>query len=354
MPRKRILEAPRPSDRAKQRQKLGTLRDLTVQPATKRRYSLAVDAFFSFLREEGQALPHDKSLLDPLVCDFLEHLWSSGAGRAQACDTLAGLQDLQPSVKGHLPGAWRLLKTWNVNEIPNRAPPLPEHIVQALAGWAFFKGWVAFGVSLLVGFYSMLRTGELLDIRSSAVLIHNKQSQVLISLGLTKGGKRQGAAESVILGVDSAVNLVKKWKSLVSGSNSLCPSPAKWRSLFNDGLKALGCQEWGFRPYSLRRGGATFWFSKHQSLDKILVQGRWHTQKSARIYINEGVAMLASMQIPKNSSQIRPYLQVFNSFRTNLNFRTLEPPTSVGRSGGSGRKLTKSRKRQKSAFIFSC
>ena len=34
------------------------------------------------------------------------------------------------------------------------------------------------------------------------------------------------------------------------------------------GLKWI--EDHQFRPYSLRRGGATFWFSRHQSLDRIL------------------------------------------------------------------------------------
>ena len=70
MSRKRLLEAERPEDRAKQRQKLGTLRDLTVQPATKRRYSKATDAFLKFLRDENQTLPHSRQKMDPLVCDY--------------------------------------------------------------------------------------------------------------------------------------------------------------------------------------------------------------------------------------------------------------------------------------------
>ena len=141
MPRKRLLEARQPQDRAAQRQRLGTLRDLTVQPATRRRYNAATDAFLRFLKDEKLELPRERMYMDPLLCDYLEHLWSSGAGRAQANDTVAGLQDLQPNLRHHLPGAWRLLKTWSINEIPCRAPPLPEHLVHAMAGWAFFKGY---------------------------------------------------------------------------------------------------------------------------------------------------------------------------------------------------------------------
>lgn len=65
MSRKRLLEAVLPQDTASQRQKLGTLRDLTVQPATKRRYKLATEAFFTFLKAPDIALPRRKDAMDP-------------------------------------------------------------------------------------------------------------------------------------------------------------------------------------------------------------------------------------------------------------------------------------------------
>lgn len=151
--------------------------------------------------------------MDPLVCDYLEHLWAKGKGRGLAYDTLAGLQDSQPNLRGAMPGAWRLLKTWQINEIPSRAPPVPEHVLQALVGWAFFKQQYTFGISLLLGFYTMLRTGEVLGLRAHHLLCNKHDNQVLISLGLTKGGKRHGAAESVILGYEPAVKLVRRWKT---------------------------------------------------------------------------------------------------------------------------------------------
>ena len=229
-----------------------------MQPATRKRYDRATQEFLKFLQNEGQTLPKNKSKLDPLVCDYIEHLWSSGSGRGLACDTLAGLQDCQPNLRNFLPGAWRLLRTWHVNEIPNRAPPLPEAVVQTMAGWSFFNGHVTFGLSLLIGFYTMLRTGELLGLLSSHLLCQSTSNQVLISLGLTKGGKRAGAKESVILGFEPAVRMVKRWKTLASSTTPLARTPAAWRALFNESLQALKLDHLGFRPYSLRRGGATF------------------------------------------------------------------------------------------------
>ena len=83
--------------------------------------------------------------------------------------------------------------------------------------------------------------------------------------------------------------------------------------IFNQCLSELNIGEPGFRPYSLRRGGATFWFQKHQNLDRILIQGRWHTQKSARIYLNEGLAVLSQMKLPATDAHLKPFLTVFET-----------------------------------------
>ena len=340
------MEGLHASDRAKQRRALGTLRNLTVQPATKRRYDRALDSFFQFLRSNNLKLPASKAALDPLVCDYIEHMWSSGMGRGQANDTVAAIQDQQPGVRGHLQGSWRLLKTWSINEIPNRAPPLPESAVLAMAGWAFFKGHYSFGISLIIGFYTMLRSGELLALKASHVLCSSKERQALISLGFTKGGKRQGAAESVILGMDSAVSLTRRWRSLCSPSTPLVTSPVQWRALFSECLTSLGLESFGFRPYSLRRGGATWWFSKHQSLDRILIQGRWAALKTARIYLNEGLAMLARTTINFEHPRLKSYLQVYHRTVRTLDFSTLEPSAKAERSGGRGSKSSKTKVRK--------
>ena len=101
-------------------------------------------------------------------------------------------------------------------------------------------------------------------------------------------------------------------KSLAAPSTPFARNAAQWRAQFNEALQALNLGEYGFRPYSLRRGGATFWFSRHHSLDKILLQGRWQAAKTARIYINEGLSILAEMSLPPSHPSLRPFLSVFS------------------------------------------
>ena len=160
----------------------------------------------------------------------------------------------------------------------------------------------------------MLRTGELLGLASNHISMTSPKKVAIISLGLTKGGQRQGAAESATLGVLPVLQLLWKWKHKQKPNSNLCISPHKWRALFADTLTKMNLLEYGFRPYSLRRGGATHWFQHHGSFDKLLIQGRWAAAKTAKIYINEGLALLAELSIPSNS--LKPFLNSCTSATT--------------------------------------
>ena len=82
-----VLENKDPKVRAQQRRLLGTLRQLTVQPATRQRYDKALSAFLKFLHDNQLVLPRQRDQIDGLAAEYLEHLWVTGAGRGLASDT---------------------------------------------------------------------------------------------------------------------------------------------------------------------------------------------------------------------------------------------------------------------------
>ena len=233
-----------------------------------------------------------------MIADYLEHLWALGSGRSNASNVLAGLQDAQPHLKGRLPESWRLLKAWVTHEVPNRAPPLPVDMLEALVGFAIFKNLHGFALTLLLGFYGLLRTGEILAITGRHISITNPRGPAVISLGLTKAGKRQGAAESIVVHVEDVCRRLFQWVNEKPKHALIAGAPHKWRKQFSDALVALAFDKWDFRPYSLRRGGATHAFSQHGAFDKLLVAGRWQSQKTAKVYVNQGLAVLAELKVP--------------------------------------------------------
>ena len=118
---KQHLEGHSKENRAKSRQALGTLRQLTVQPQTRKRYSLAKNKFYDYAHSNNSlTIPANVTAFDDMLADYIEYLWSVGEGRALAS---AAFQDTEPRLKGKLQVTWRLLKTWHVNEIPSASLP---------------------------------------------------------------------------------------------------------------------------------------------------------------------------------------------------------------------------------------
>ena len=338
----KIKESQSKEQRKQLRKGLGSLKSLTVQPLTKQRYKEGLDRFFQYLATEHLSLPRQRDLMDPLVSDYLEFLWSEGEGRATASNFLAALQDFDPKLRHCLPASWRLMKTWTTHEVPNRAPPLTASVLTAMVGWCFFNEKVSFGLSLLVGFHGLLRTGELLILQSHHIHMVSPTDPAVLSLGLTKSGKRQGAAESVTLHDVQLLKLLWHWKRQVGAHAFLTEKPHVWRQTFNECLVSLGLHDWGFRPYSLRRGGATSFFLKSGSLDRVLLLGRWTAVKTAKIYLNSGLAMLADLNIP--TARLSPFHTVFHNF-----FKSppqLEPALEKSRAGGRGTKRKRVKKFQ--------
>lgn len=99
---KRQLEKATEEERAKQRRQIGSLKSLTVQPVTRKRYQEAREMFYQWLESENLILAHTAFYLDLQVSDYLEFLWSEGKGRTTGSNLLAGLQDAQPHLQGKL------------------------------------------------------------------------------------------------------------------------------------------------------------------------------------------------------------------------------------------------------------
>ena len=201
-----------------------------------------------------------------------------------------------------------------------------------------------------MGFYGLLRTGELLGIQAWQVNITDSNSPAVISLGLTKSGKRQGAAESITISERSVLRWLLLWKKSASPHDFLTAKPHAWRSMFSECLDQLKLSPWHFRPYSLRRGGATFLFTKCGSLDRVLLAGRWTAVKTAKIYLNSGLAMLADIQI--SPKLLLPFHHIFSKWQVTM--PSLEHSPSSRRAGGRGKGQKLSKTRKKSVMWGEC
>ena len=80
-------------------------------------------------------------------------------------------------------------------------------------------------------------------------------------------------------------------------------------------MSALELSSFGMKPYSLRRGGATFDFKAHGNLDRTVVRGRWGSQRTARIYIQGGSEALTKLQLSDTARlRMAEYGGIWRSF----------------------------------------
>ena len=71
-------------------------------------------------------------------------------------------------------------------------------------------------------------------------------------------------------------------------------TPVDYRTVFAAAGQAIGLPS-TIKPYSLRRGGATWHFRMHGSISLTMEIGRWKNQQTARTYVNTALMELTEM-----------------------------------------------------------
>ncbi|CAJ1449349.1 unnamed protein product [Effrenium voratum] len=142
-------------------------------------------------------------------------------------------------------------------------------------GAAVTLGFINEAAGLLVAFDCMLRSGELYTLKVKDVKF--MRNRAVLNLNQSKAGKSAGHSEMVV--VES--RLAFKWlKQACSGRSKeerlLSKGPAFFRKLFH-AMTGFFNAEGLLTVYSLRRGGATWDFLHHQSMERTLLRGRWST-----------------------------------------------------------------------------
>ena len=81
-------------------------------------------------------------------------------------------------------------------------------------------------------------------------------------------------------------------------------SSLEFRSFFSSALQALKLGQYGFRPYSIRRGGACHHLRMFSDLELTLFRGRWGNLKVGRIYLNDGLATWTKLTMTNHVEQL--------------------------------------------------
>ncbi len=303
MARAAIVAAELRSQRRRLRRRLGRLELNLVRRHTVERYATHFTAFIDYTQQILQSLPHSAAQYDALLSEFLEILWDLGEPKSTATYTIAALQYYLPQLRKHLPRSWKLKAIWDRLELPCQAIPLDLETLFGFVGYFLSHGDFRMAGACLLGFNALLRTGELLSLLMGDC-IWTAQGLV-VHLTDTKGAQRRLIQEETVMVQDALTLGVVLMLSARKrpGDYLVGISAATFRTRWNHMKTALGLQHFRFLPYSLRRGGATWFFRETGSFSRTMLRGRWQHLKTCKLYISEAQTALAGLSVPPTTAQ---------------------------------------------------
>ena len=280
--------------RRQARAQIGRLGDNVLTKRVTANYSKFAALFFQWAFGSSKC-PSLSSYerLDQLCSEYVEQLWGEGEPKGWASTTLAAIQHFVPGARHHLPSAWRLKSAWDKHELPERAPPLSADVVLAISGVMISVGHPRSALAVALAFHGLLRTGEILAVRKRDVTFAKTGKSAIINLRMTKSGQRLNQHEMVSVDDAHLVQwLSKTLQQLLPGDPIVAQTPQAFRKLFYGSIRVLGLTRMEYKPYSLRRGGATHHYRVFGNINGTALRGRWANIKTARIYITDALVKL--------------------------------------------------------------
>ncbi len=283
------------TDRVAQRAAVGPLRDRLVQPATLRAYRAACTWFFTLVGLHGMELGQETWEFDELLGDCIELAWETGLPRNLIGNLLSGLEHFVNGLRGQLRGSWRLWRVWGAHEVPARAPPLSVRATLGLAYHMWSWGYRGAAVLTCIAFDRFLRTMEFLSLTPAQLTFDDGLTRVHIQLPWSKGSSRRGTVEAVVLTDSLLAQLLHGLvRNLLPGDCVVGMSSRDYRLLFDRAIHVLELRA-DFKPYSLRRGGATHHFRRWGNMSWTMDVGRWSDTRTAKVYVNSALLALTDI-----------------------------------------------------------
>ena len=303
-------------NRQHERRRLGTLQTNLVKRITVDRYNQRFNIFVDYLRQVYGRWPSSAQEYDLIVAEYLEVLWDSGDPKTSATYTLASLHYFIPHLRRQLPRSWKLKAVWDKLELPCQAVPLSLEMLFGFCGYFWKQQETSMVFACLLGFNALLRTGELLQLRVGDCV--PTPHGFVLHLQDTKGAQRRLLQEETVVVLDAlTITAIQKLRYRKEPGDYLVGlSPQQFRTKWNKMKHSLDLTSFRYLPYSLRRGGATWFFRTCGSFSQTMMRGRWQHLKTCKLYISEAQLALSQVTLPRVT--LLRILDFHNTFRPQL------------------------------------
>jgi hypothetical protein len=228
------------------------------------------------------------------------------------------VQIARPRLRKSLQTAWNSIKSWEEQRPSNFRPPLPIPLLVAMVCKARIfaqksRGpegvlWHTFATLMMVGFFGLLRPGEIFNLRPGDINLANSLSLgsgfAVLRIARPKNARQMGVQQYVEVRHPDAMNWLAWLKSQKQSQESaVWPSnPTKFRNMFSQVCRSLNISQLRLSPASLRAGGATWLIDEGFEVSRVRFMGRWAHLRSLEHYIQVARAQQIALSIPASTA----------------------------------------------------
>ena len=247
--------------------------------------------------------------LNTALIGFGKDLFYTGEPKYVFAETINGIVDRLPHLKGQLKAAWATLCRWEENEPQSRSMIMPASVLKAAVSLALLWNWPKFAAALLLGFHGLLRPNEFLPMqRVDLVLpsdVLSSESIAYIRIWHSKTSRfmlRQHARisdEATVQFLERLFSKLPKTDLLFGCSSHVFRT--RWNHLFGY-MGIPTCEKnRGITPKSLRGSGASWFFHCTENVDRVLWRGRWQARRTLEFYLQDvmGQVLLTDLALDK-------------------------------------------------------
>jgi len=291
-----------------------------VQPLERTRtgagYQVRLATCLSFLLSWSQpiyfGIPWYNNLenANQVLSEFIQHCYDTRVKLYIARDAMVAAQTHWPHLQGNLHRAWNVLKSWRMERKVSSRTPIPYVLLQGLVLKCLDMGlsrgrwsghYIIMSVLLRVGFYGLLRAGEIYALRKRHIMVvttTNGSKVVILAVEDPKTKHVFGRSQFVLIRDEATIKWVE-W--LISGlhlNTKLWPGDGNsFRRLLKSVLCAWELPESLVGPGGLRAGGASYMLLEGIDVLAIQHQGRWANTRSLSVYLQESMSFMVMSQL---------------------------------------------------------
>ena len=218
------------------------------------------------------------------------------------------LQQMYPTERQTISGAWELLTKWESIRPINHKPPLPKLVLDSFIAIGLLWGWERWCAITLLAFHGATRTGEPLQARRSDLVLPEDsgigRDICFLRINAPKPGRRgRGRVQHARIADQLAVKLAQRVFGPLQPNDLLYPASASsYRRRWNRLLEELQIgSELRLTPGCVRGGGAVFLYHNEVAVMDILWRMRLRHLGTLEHYLQEVGAMNFVQQLSKET-----------------------------------------------------